>query len=132
MTASASNLCPPTPPQIGDAANEAEASHAAAKRVARALDSAGVESPSYRHLADAYVERLRESAEDEQRLRAVMQQYGRYLHQHGVRPEHIVICARAALELARIPDRPVDHRLTEQAVRSTIEGYYLEAATPRE
>jgi hypothetical protein len=57
-----------------------------------------------------------------------MRGYGRYLHQHGVQPEHIVICVRESMEHARLMQYSGQRRLIERAIGWTIEGYYAERA----
>ena len=131
MTTSAASLCPPTPPAIGQAAQQAAASRTAANEAAHALDVARYDRPPNRRLAKAYTDHLSEAQRDEQQLHIVMQDFGRYLYRRAVRPEHIVICARDATEIAFVNKDLFRHRLAEQVVRWTIEGYYLERASPR-
>jgi len=92
------------------------------------MEASPSDSARYRKLASDYAEQLAEVGRSEKWLQATMHDYGRYLHQHGVRPEHIVICVRESMEDARFQQYADQRRLIERAIEWAIEGYYTERA----
>jgi hypothetical protein len=56
----------------------------------------------------------------------MMHAFGRYLRREGVQPQHIVICAREAIQHARLREHVHERELAKHAVKWTIEGYYVE------
>src|SRR5215472_6668787 len=116
MQAHEDEPCPPTPSPVKEAAVDAVASHRAASAAAEARDRAAGDGDLHRRLAATYFDRLTEVARDEKRLCAMMHAFGTYLYRQGVRPEHIVICAREATEHVRFRDRGLARRLSQQAI----------------
>ena len=122
--------CPPTPPAVAEAAIETVASHRAANAAEEARDRAKDNVESYRDLTATYFNRLTELARDEERLRAIMQAFGRYLWREGVQPEHIVLCAREATQHDRFREHMLARRLSDHAIGWIIDGYYMERGAP--
>lgn len=118
--------CPPTPPAVADAAGDALTSQGVAHEAARDLDVTRDDSARNRRLALEYAEQLADVVRSEDWLRETMRAYGRYLHQYGIRPEHIVICVHESMEHPRLRGYANHGRLVERAIGWTIEGYYAE------
>jgi hypothetical protein len=98
-----------------------------AEAASATLDRAPPESRRYRELAAEYAAKLATLTQSEDRLQETMRDYGRYLRQHGVRPEHIVICVRHALADAGVRQYADDRHLSNRALGWAIEGYYADA-----
>jgi hypothetical protein len=120
--------CPPAPAALADAASAVVTNQDATETLGRDLDVSSENSARYRRLALEYAERLAEVTRSEEWLRETMRGYGRYLHQHRVQPEHIVICVRESMEHARFKQYAGQHRVVERCIGWTIEGYYAERA----
>ena len=89
-------------------------------------DNPGDVRSNCRHLAVAYVDGLAQVPSDKEGVSAMMQQFGGHLLREGVRPEHIVICAREAIQHDRCREGIQQWHVREQAIASCIQGYYLE------
>ena len=61
--------CPPTPPAVAEVARHVAETYGVATQVARARDLATDDHVAYRRLIAAYIDRLTEVAQEEDRLR---------------------------------------------------------------
>ncbi len=93
--------CPPAPTVIPAHAARVSRTQRAVRETTAALGRTDPATPAYRRLAAEYEQRLTAAMADRERLGAETRAFGAYLRANGVRPEHIVICLRIALEAAR-------------------------------
>jgi len=121
--------CPPEPDSLADAAATTLSSQQSVESASAMMERVQSGSSEHQRLAQDYADRLADVSRSEIWFQETMVRYGRYLRQHGVSPEHIVICVRHALEHTRLRQYREDRHLANRALGWAIAGYYAERET---